>query len=52
MPVVTRPRASTETENAVPIGVVLSLDHVGDVQLVQPLGGERDADQAAALPCA
>ncbi len=24
-------------------------DHVGDVQLVQPLGGERHADQAAAL---
>ena len=50
MPVVTRPRASTETVNAVPSGVVLSLHHRRNLQagrVASPVSG--DADQAAGL---
>ena len=49
IPVVAPSRASMDSQNAVPKFDVLSGRHERQPQLVAPLGGEGQADQAAAV---
>ena len=47
MPVVTPSRASMDSQNAVPNCEVFSRGHQAEAQVLQPLLGQRQADQSA-----